>query len=107
MNASTSAIACASSFSRSRTLSTCAHVFPKSELSAKLSVIRKLRPGACSREVPMPSAKSTSSACVVLVRDREDVVEDGDAIRQLLRRNRERRADHEDVPGRHQEEAAA
>ena len=42
----------------------------------------------------------------VLVRDREHVVEDRDALVQLLARDRERRADHDHVPVRHEVEAA-
>src|SRR6266511_2071408 len=52
------------------------------------------------------SAKSRSSAFVVLVRDRERLVEDRDPFLDLVARNRERRADHDHVPVRHQVEAA-
>src|SRR5207247_2284457 len=45
-------------------------------------------------------------ARVVLVGDREDVVEDGEALVQLLARDRQRRRDHDYVPVDEEVEAA-
>ena len=42
----------------------------------------------------------------MLVRDRERLVQDGEPFLELVARDRQRRAEHDDVPVRHQEEAA-
>src|SRR5207253_6486215 len=52
------------------------------------------------------STNSSSSVRVVLVGDREDVVENGDSVVELFAGDRERRADHDHVPVRHQVETA-
>src|SRR3954447_19063474 len=94
--------------------STAAYVWPMVAASAYRRVTRSARPGAGARKRPGASAKSTSSAPrrssligrVILVGDREDVVEDCDALVQLFAGDRERRADHDHVPVRHQIQAA-
>src|SRR3954470_12120552 len=82
--------------------------------SAYRRVTRNARPGAGTRNRPGASAKSTSSVPrrssligrVILVGDRENVVEDRDSFVELVARDRERRADHDHVPVRHEIEAA-
>src|SRR4051794_11637248 len=94
--------------------STAAYVWPMVAASAYRRVTRNARPGAGTRNRPGASAKSTSSAPrrssligqVILVGDRENVVEDRDSFVELLARNRERRADHDHVPVRHEIKAA-
>src|SRR4051794_28641862 len=106
MNASTSAIASSTSSPRRRIRSTAVQVWKASPASAYRSVTRRNRPGAGSMKGAAASAKSISSSGVVLIRDREHVVEDRNALVELLAGDRQRRADHDDVPMRHQIEPA-
>src|SRR5689334_3401223 len=76
---------------------------PISARATKVPPSRKSDVGARDEYV---TGASTKSVGVVLVGDREDVVEDRDALVELLARNRERRADHDHVPVRHEVEAA-
>src|SRR4051812_6112976 len=94
--------------------STAAYVWPMVAASAYRRVTRNARPGAGTRNRPGASAKSTSSVPrrssligrVILVGDRENVVEDRDSFVELLARDRKRRADHDHVPVGHEIEAA-
>src|SRR5262249_60498056 len=48
------------------------------------------------------AATTRSTSDGVFVRDREHFVEDGDPLLELFARDRQRRADHDDGPARHQ-----
>src|SRR4051812_20148045 len=87
--------------------STAAHVLPKSHANAYRSDSSRMRPGGRLMNRAGASANSISSSSdVVLVGDREDVVEYCNAFVELLAGDRERWADHDHVPVRHQVEAA-
>src|SRR4051794_14276059 len=87
--------------------STAVNVCPKSAANAYSSQRCRTLPGAASMKRDGASAKSiSSSGCVVLVGDGQHVVEDGDSLVELVARDRQRRANHEHVPVRHQVDAA-